>query len=144
VRRSRPERRVGHTAAVASFSRSSAGSTLSTAASSSNYAPRERLLCGSPIVPDVSDRTSQIAIRLHNRIAGGPACPARSSTYRLGRGTFGLPKPSVANDMGKLRARAELPPARPNGFDAAANRELIALYEKRAEADRDRRPARTG
>jgi hypothetical protein len=46
--------------------------------------------------------------------------------------------------MGKLRARAELPPARPNGFDAAANRELIALYEKRAEADRDRRPARTG
>jgi hypothetical protein len=42
---------------------------------------------------------------------------------------LGLPPGTVANDMHRLRAKGELAPARPNGFDPELEAELIALYE---------------
>jgi len=110
---------------------------------SSNYASDR----AAPVWKPIRSRCKRPNVANRNTTAqSNSRRPARPHKSRLIGSVehFGLPKQTVANDMGKHRAGAEPPPAGPNGFDAAANRELIALYEKRAEADRDRRSARTG
>jgi transposase len=81
-------------------------------------ASRQPVVCGACYAKAVAERQERIR-KLSLRGLGPTAIAER----------LGLPKQTVANDMGKLRAREELPPPRPHGFDAAADRELIALYE---------------